>query len=209
MTELVIGDCFDEPAGSTTVSDVQHQPCTSAHDAEVVFIIHDTSASYPGVDAFRTAANAQCPDQATAYLGTDFNSRADIGGGFLSDQRQLGQRRPRRHVLRRPDRWRQAVRDGQGPGNGTAANSPLSAQRLHRHRPHLRSVPYLPVNGNGRRGPHRAADRVLLWRARSHRLRAPRRRTGQADAHAGPGRPQRGRHLAARGAGHPDRRHAR
>jgi hypothetical protein len=83
VTELAVGNCFDEPVGSTSVSDVQHQPCTEAHDAEVVFIIHDTSSSYPGVETFRTAANAQCPDQATAYIGDDFNSRADIGGGFF------------------------------------------------------------------------------------------------------------------------------
>jgi hypothetical protein len=83
VTELAVGDCFDEPAGSTTVSDVQHQPCTSPHDAEVVFVIHDPSSSYPGVEAFRTAANAQCPAAATAYIGSDFDSNPDIGGGFF------------------------------------------------------------------------------------------------------------------------------
>lgn len=83
VTELRVGDCIDEPVGSSTVSDVQHQPCTSAHDAEVVYVVTDSSTSYPGVEYFRTVANSQCAAQATAYLGTDFNSRDDISGGFF------------------------------------------------------------------------------------------------------------------------------
>jgi hypothetical protein len=83
VTELRVGDCIDEPVGRSTVSDVQHQPCTSAHDAEVVYVLTDASATYPGVEHFRTVANDQCATQATAYLGAEFDSRSDISGGFF------------------------------------------------------------------------------------------------------------------------------
>jgi putative regulator of septum formation len=83
VTELQVGDCIDEPVGSNSVSDVQHQPCTSAHDAEIVYVANDTSATYPGADHFRTVANQVCSTQATAYMNTDFDARDDIGGGFF------------------------------------------------------------------------------------------------------------------------------
>jgi len=84
VTALQVGDCIDEPAaGTTSVSQVQHQPCSDPHDAEIVYIASDTSPSYPGQDHFDQVANSVCTDQATLYLGTDFNSRADIGGGYF------------------------------------------------------------------------------------------------------------------------------
>jgi hypothetical protein len=84
VTDLQVGDCFDEPAsGTTSVTDVQHQPCTAAHDAEIIYIVADTSTSYPSVSYFDTVANQVCTDQATAYIGTDFNTRADINGGYF------------------------------------------------------------------------------------------------------------------------------
>jgi hypothetical protein len=36
-SDLAVGDCFDVPA-SATIEDVQHHPCTDAHDAEVVYV---------------------------------------------------------------------------------------------------------------------------------------------------------------------------
>ena len=36
-SDLAVGDCFDIPEAET-VQDVQHQPCTDAHDAEVVYV---------------------------------------------------------------------------------------------------------------------------------------------------------------------------
>jgi hypothetical protein len=84
VNELQVGDCFDEPISTTSVSDVQHHPCTDPHDAEVFLVITDpTTGDYPGVDHFRSIANTQCADAASTYLGIDFNSRDDIGGGFF------------------------------------------------------------------------------------------------------------------------------
>ncbi len=84
VNELQVGDCIDEPIGTTSVSDVQHHPCSDPHDAEVFALITDsTSGDYPGATHFESIANTQCFSEATTYLGIDFNSRDDIGGGFF------------------------------------------------------------------------------------------------------------------------------
>ena len=84
VTELQVGDCFDKPAITTdSITDIQHQPCTDPHDAEVVYVVADTSASYPGVAHFDTVANSVCTDQNSLYIATDFNARDDIGGGYF------------------------------------------------------------------------------------------------------------------------------
>lgn len=84
VNDLKVGDCIDEPANTTSVSDVQHQPCNKPHDAEVFAVIIDTtSGDYPGDIHFSNLANSQCADAASTYLGIDFNSRGDIGGGFF------------------------------------------------------------------------------------------------------------------------------
>lgn len=84
VNDLAVGDCFDEPTVTTSVTDVQHQPCNSAHDGEVFFLVTDsTSGAYPGVDHFRDLARTQCLPVATAYLGTDFNARSDIDAGYF------------------------------------------------------------------------------------------------------------------------------
>jgi hypothetical protein len=83
--ELAVGDCIDEPAQTTSVTDVQHQPCNGPHDGEVFALLTDPgSGDYPGVDHFRTMAVAQCVPAAAAYLGiTDFATRTDIDAGYF------------------------------------------------------------------------------------------------------------------------------
>ena len=49
--ELKVGDCIDLPTTDEAVSQVQHQPCTTAHDAEVFMNMTDPSANgqpFPG-----------------------------------------------------------------------------------------------------------------------------------------------------------------
>jgi hypothetical protein len=97
VNSLQVGDCIDEPTvGTTSVTDVQHQPCTDPHDAEVFLLITDPgTGDYPGADHFRTLANNQCSSGATLYLGIDYNARDDISGGFFypsSDSWSTGDR---------------------------------------------------------------------------------------------------------------------
>lgn len=72
---LSVGDCFDEPAGSSdTVEDVQHHPCTDAHTAEVVFVGNYSPATdtYPAEDAFLTFFENSCTAAFNAYTGLDY-----------------------------------------------------------------------------------------------------------------------------------------
>jgi len=74
-SELTVGDCFDEPANkAATVEDVQHRPCTDAHDAEVVFVGNYTpkSDTFPTDDAFRTFFQSACTAAFSSYTGIDF-----------------------------------------------------------------------------------------------------------------------------------------
>ena len=63
VNDLQVGDCIDEPTVTTTVTDVQHQPCTQPHDGEVFALVTysaDSSASYPGASAFDDLVTNQC-----------------------------------------------------------------------------------------------------------------------------------------------------
>src|SRR5436190_10680442 len=56
VNSLQAGDCIDEPSSTSSITDVQHQPCTSPHDGEVFATITHPATSgpaYPGKDAFR------------------------------------------------------------------------------------------------------------------------------------------------------------
>src|SRR5690242_11412327 len=72
--DLKVGDCFDVPKTATTVSDVQHHPCTGAHDAEMIYLgtFSATSATYPGDQAFTDFVAANCPPAFESYVGHGF-----------------------------------------------------------------------------------------------------------------------------------------
>jgi hypothetical protein len=69
--ELKVGDCFDDTTG-TKVSEVQHHPCTEAHNAEVV-LVGDYPAprdtAYP-TDSFDSYGDT-CGSAALAYVGSN------------------------------------------------------------------------------------------------------------------------------------------
>lgn len=82
--DLQVGDCFHVPNGDS-ISDVQHAPCTEAHDGEVI-VVHDYPAgsTYPTVDEFDLWVKQQCVDKAFAgYVGAPFDSRQDIDIGYF------------------------------------------------------------------------------------------------------------------------------
>jgi hypothetical protein len=83
--ELQVGDCFQVPDGDS-IGDVQHQPCTEAHDGEV-FVVADytgTGDTYPTSDQFDTWVGAECVDKAfPTYTGTIYNDRDDIDIGYF------------------------------------------------------------------------------------------------------------------------------
>jgi hypothetical protein len=82
-SELQVGDCFDVPAESIDISDVQHHPCTEAHTGEVFYLGNDTSApgaSYPADSAFTADLDAQCTPAFATYVGVsaDTSTAYDI-----------------------------------------------------------------------------------------------------------------------------------
>jgi len=76
VEDLKVGECFDVPAGVTTLKDVQHHPCTSRHDAEMIYIgsISGSTATYAGDAAFEAFAKANCVPAFNSYLGRDFDT---------------------------------------------------------------------------------------------------------------------------------------
>jgi hypothetical protein len=73
-TDLAVGDCFDAPSTvEETVEDVAHHPCTDAHTAEVFYVADYTASdAYPGLEAFDSFTQANCPPAFQAYTGMDF-----------------------------------------------------------------------------------------------------------------------------------------
>jgi hypothetical protein len=96
-TDLRVGDCFDLPTTLERIDDVQHHPCTAAHDAEV-FVVrdHDGGDDYPAPDAFDAWVGDQClGDAFAAYVGAAYDSREDVAVGYLyplEDGWKLGDR---------------------------------------------------------------------------------------------------------------------
>ena len=76
-TELQVGDCFDEPDVTDEITDVQHQPCTSPHDAEV-FLNFTSPAGpdepYPVVSGFAEFVHENCLPAFESYTGRDWET---------------------------------------------------------------------------------------------------------------------------------------
>jgi hypothetical protein len=69
--ELKVGDCFDDTTGAE-VSEVQHHPCSEAHNAEVVLVADHPAAkdaAYP-TDNFDSYEQT-CSAAAFAYVGAN------------------------------------------------------------------------------------------------------------------------------------------
>src|SRR3990172_6879284 len=76
-TDLRVGDCFDEPAG-TEVAEVQHRPCTEGHDAEIVFVgDYPDQDAFPGQTAFDEYVFDSCVPAFETYLGIDYETDTD------------------------------------------------------------------------------------------------------------------------------------
>ena len=80
--ELKVGDCFDVPAG-TEIKDIQHQPCDTAHDGEVLFVAkYEGSDTLPSQTQFETWVHDNCLGQVFKdYVGATYESREDISAG--------------------------------------------------------------------------------------------------------------------------------
>jgi hypothetical protein len=82
--ELKVGDCFDSPAVATEIKDVQHHPCTEAHNAEVVFVGNMTGAddAYPGDPLVESWVRTNCVPAWSTYTGKNFETDTALDIGF-------------------------------------------------------------------------------------------------------------------------------
>lgn len=87
VTGLKVGDCFDEPAdGSQTITDVQHQPCSDPHDAEVISVlVNDAppSAGFPVVFGFDDFIAEKCVPVFESYTGRTFATDTELDLGYF------------------------------------------------------------------------------------------------------------------------------
>jgi hypothetical protein len=83
--ELKVGDCYDDPATSGEIKDVQHHPCTEAHTAEVIHVgkLSGDDSSYPTDSTLATWVRANCIPAWNAYTGKDFDTDTVLDLGFL------------------------------------------------------------------------------------------------------------------------------
>lgn len=88
--DLQVSECFDQPAESAEISDVQRQPCNEAHDAEVFLVVDHPAASgeiYPISLTLNDFLDEQCKPAFNSYTGLDYDSEPDLAYGALVPSR--------------------------------------------------------------------------------------------------------------------------
>jgi hypothetical protein len=86
VNELAVGDCFDEPVGAQTITDVQHQPCTSPHDAEVFAVLTHPAGSgepYPVVSGFEDYIQQNCVPAWEAYTARTWATDTELSLSYF------------------------------------------------------------------------------------------------------------------------------
>ena len=84
--ELRVGDCFQEPALDETVDDVQHRPCTDAHDAEVIYVAEHPAAKGAMAlsdEDLRNYVGTYCLPAFQAYTGQSFDLQEVLDIGYF------------------------------------------------------------------------------------------------------------------------------
>jgi hypothetical protein len=85
-SELVVGDCFDKPAETETVTDVQHQPCTTPHDREVIAVLTHPAGPdgpYPVVSGFEDFIQEKCIPAFESYTGRVADTESELILGYF------------------------------------------------------------------------------------------------------------------------------
>jgi putative regulator of septum formation len=90
VRDFGVGDCFNEPPGLATASEISEmtsRPCNEPHDGEVFAILsypESASAFYPADDQILSEAESQCEPVALTYLGNDTGLAQTLNLYFLS-----------------------------------------------------------------------------------------------------------------------------
>jgi hypothetical protein len=88
--DLKVGDCFDIPAATVDVKDVQHHPCSESHTAEVFAIVnHPAAKGTPPLTESQLVdfLSSSCGPLWISYLGQPAVSSAvfDVGAFYPRD----------------------------------------------------------------------------------------------------------------------------
>lgn len=89
--DLQVGECFDQPAESTEISDVQRQPCNEAHDAEVFLVVDHPAAAgetYPISLTIDRFVVEQCKPAFFTYSGLDFDTETVLDISYFYPTRE-------------------------------------------------------------------------------------------------------------------------
>jgi hypothetical protein len=104
--DLRVGDCFEEPAAMESIEDVQHQPCTEPHDAEVIFAAENPTPKGAPVlsdEEHYAYAEVNCLPAFSAYTGLELLSQEVLDMGYMvpaDDSWRDGDRKVICYVLR-------------------------------------------------------------------------------------------------------------
>lgn len=71
---LEIGQCFDDPDTSGTVTAVDMVGCNDPHDNEVYALFDLPDGTFPGLSVVKEAAAEGCYDVFESYVGLDYES---------------------------------------------------------------------------------------------------------------------------------------
>jgi hypothetical protein len=85
-TDLGVGDCIDLPAAEGDFTDVQHQPCNEAHDAEVILVLtHPAPAgeAYPVISGFDDYIEDNCVPAFRTYTGREYATDTEYELGYF------------------------------------------------------------------------------------------------------------------------------
>jgi putative regulator of septum formation len=84
---LQVGDCFDRPEETDSITEIQHRPCNTAHDAEVIHNFtspEGPDAPYPVISGFDDFVLENCVPVFESYVGRDWETDTDLNIGWLA-----------------------------------------------------------------------------------------------------------------------------
>ena len=87
ITRLEVGDCIDRPTDATEITEIQHQPCNTPHDGEVIALLVNPAGQdepYPVISGFEDYVVPACTPAFESYTGRDWETDTELNMGWLA-----------------------------------------------------------------------------------------------------------------------------
>lgn len=84
---LQVGDCIDRPGQTDTITEIQHQPCNTPHDGEVIHNFTSPAGPdepYPVVSGFDDFVLENCIPVFESYVGRDWETDTELNIAWLA-----------------------------------------------------------------------------------------------------------------------------